>query len=590
MNKRVLFINKNKVINIVIILSFILFAGCDLGLGEEEKDTVKPKGPIAALFYLGGTLPEFSGESNPFSGQEMSQFTLKKRIEKASTDLLVQEIVIHMGAIGTGWARASEIEDILKNAAKKKPLTCIIESADNKTYAVAASSCPKISIAPAGSVDIIGLGMESLYLKDLLDMIGVKADMLHVGKYKSAAENVTLNEMSDEAREASNSLLSDINSRFISLIASSRKLQKDKIAAIIDNAPYTANQAKKAGLIDNVESIGAVLSRLNKKYKGGVVSNYGKSEPQKFDFTSIVKMFSGDKEDKQKDNASKIAIIPVLGTINSGPAANNFLGGESSVHDLELINILLQAANDDSVKGVVLRIDSPGGSALASDNIWEAVRELKKRKPVVTSMGDVAASGGYYIACATDYIFANPDTITGSIGVVGGKIVIGEALEKLGAHKDGVMLSKRSAIMSPFTPFSEDEKKTVYLSMERMYKLFVNRVSEGRNLKEADILKIAEGRVWTGSQALEIGLVDKMGTLEDAISKAKVLSKTKGVKAVLYPKPKSFMETLGEQLSGQDVTLKYINSFKAGRAALSFGLLLSRNKVLAFSPYLYEIE
>jgi protease-4 len=173
---------------------------------------------------------------------------------------------------------------------------------------------------------------------------------------------------------------------------------------------------------------------------------------------------------------------------------------------------------------------------------------------------------------------------------VGGKIVIGEALEKLGAHKDGVMLGKRSAIMSPFTPFSDDEKKAVYLSMERMYKLFVNRVSEGRDLKEEDIFKIAEGRVWTGSQALKIGLVDKMGTLDDAISKAKVLSKTKGVKAMLYPKPKSFMEALGEQLSGQDVTLKYINSFKAGRAALSFGLLLSKNKVLAFSPYLYEIE
>lgn len=578
--------------SLLLVSAVFISCTCDFGLdGLGDEESGSEGGPIAVLIHMDSTIPDYSDEGALLGDPGMSRDKFSRIMNKAANDILVQEVIIHFSTFQAGFAQLKELGAIIKKTAKEKPVTCVIESADNKSYWMAARSCPAIVLAPAGGLDIIGLAMESVYLKDLLDKVGVKADMMAVGKYKSAAESVTRNEMSEDARHATESLLNDINQRFISDIAHGRKIDKSKVRALIDSGPFTAGQAKKNGLVDEVKSIASVVAELSEKYEGGVKSDYGKRPPKEMDFSDLMKLLSGGSSRKKDDTKAKIAIIPVIGPINSGKNQGNMLSGSQGVYDVELIDNLLKAANDDSVKAVVLRIDSPGGSALASDNIWEAVRIVEKKKPVVTSMGDVAASGGYYIAAATNFIYADENTITGSIGVVGGKMVIGDGLGQLGVHSDGVKLGQNAGMYSPFQPFTDSERQVVQTSMRSIYDLFLSRVSKGRDLKVEAVRDVAEGRIWTGAQAKEFGLVDEMGNLANAIDKARELGKAKGVKAVLYPAPKTFMEMLGEQLSGSgDVRLQLVRSFDASKRALELGVLLQKEQVLTFCPFVFSIE
>lgn len=573
-------------------LTFLWGCTCDFGLdslGKSENDDAEG-GPIAVLFHLDGSMPHYSDTGALLSEPALSQDKFAKRMKKAQRDILVQEIILHFSAIHLGFARTNEIASLIKEAAKEKPVTCVLEAADNKSYWLAASACPNIVLAPAGGLDVIGLSMEGVYLKELLDKLGVKADMLSVGKYKSAAENVTRNDMSLSAREATESLLKDINSRFVGAIASGRKIKKSKVQQIIDDGPYTAPDAKKLGLVDEVKSIATVVHELTDKYEGGVKSDYGKKPPKEMDFSDLMKLLSGGDSQSAKDGKDKIAIIPVIGPINSGKNAGGMLSASQAVYDIELIEYLLKAAADKSVKAVVLRIDSPGGSALASDNIWEAVRIVAAQKPVVASMGDVAASGGYYIASAADYIYADANTITGSIGVVGGKMVLGDGLNKIGIHSDGIKLGENAGMLSPFHPFTENEQAVILRSMKNIYQLFLQRVSTSRKIKTETVAKYAEGRIWTGAQAAEHGLVDEMGTANDAVKKAIKLAKADGVEAQLYPPPKTFMEMLGEQLTGSDARIEMAKQFESSKRALELGALLQKEQILTFCPYVFSIQ
>jgi protease-4 len=263
------------------------------------------------------------------------------------------------------------------------------------------------------------------------------------------------------------------------------------------------------------------------------------------------------------------------------------------VRDMELNKTLREIARDHTVKAVVLRIDSPGGSALASDNIWNAVIALKAKKPVVASLGDVAASGGYYIASAATEAFASPSTITGSIGVVGGKIVLGDAATKLGINTERISTGNRANLESPFSPFSKDERQALAKLMRSTYDLFIERIVEGRNLEQSKVLEIAEGRAWTGSQAVKLGLVDKLGNLSDAIERARVLaSMPAGTKVEILPKPKNFFELLSETFSEPQALLTRATAqgHPSIRHALSITSLLAKHRVLAYTEALFEIR
>jgi protease-4 len=295
-------------------------------------------------------------------------------------------------------------------------------------------------------------------------------------------------------------------------------------------------------------------------------------------------------EQTKQPSPPHIALVPAVGPIVSG-TRDDLLGGMEVVYDLELVGALSDVARDDMVKAVVLRVDSPGGSALASDNVWEAVRSLAARKPVVVSMGDVAASGGYYIAAPATEVFASGTTLTGSIGVVGGKLVLGDMLTKIGVHTETMSKGKRAAIGSPLTPFSDEEREVVRALMQDSYDLFVDRVVTGRGMARDKVLAAADGRAWTGSQALSQGLLTRTGTLRQAIERARELAKLPGGPVQIHPEPKSFMELLSEAFADQGTgVLAAARRLEPGRRALALAALLRRQNVLAFTPVYVEIR
>jgi protease-4 len=562
--------------------------GCDLSLSPEEAPPA-PAGPAAVLLAVDGPLPSFPSQPGLLTPFAESQHRLEGLLDRAAADINVQEVVVRFGAPQIGWARAAEIgAAISRLAASGKPVTCHLEAADNMTYWIAARSCPRVTVAPAGGVDLVGLSLEAVFVKELLASLGVGADMLHVGRYKDAAEALTNTEMSPESREAAESLLASLHDRLVAGIAEGRKQDRAAVEKLIDGGPYTAKQAVAAGLADAVATLGGQLEKLRDKYAGGVIDDYGDEPPKPLSFGELFNLLGGGGA-KQAAAHPRVAIVPAIGPIMSG-GGDELLGGMEVVDDLALTAALADASRDDSIKAIVLRVDSPGGSALASDNLYEAVRAAARRKPVVASMGDVAASGGYYLAAAATEVYAAETTLTGSIGVVGGKIVIADAMAKIGVSAAVIERGRRASITSPFRPFTDDERALVTAQMQEAYDLFVARVAEGRSLPPEAVRAAAEGRVWTGGQALERKLVDRIGTLRDAVERARELSGAKGAPAELYPEPKSLMELLGQQLSQQQTTaaLAAVRRSPAGRRALALGGLLLDHRVLAFAPVSLE--
>jgi protease-4 len=567
-----------------------------LSCGDDRSDEERGKStePRAVLFSVDGSLAQFPDPSGILGSFQTSQYKLEAMLKKATDDLRVQEIVVHVAPTDLSFARAGELALAIKDAGRSgKTVTCHVDAADNLTYWIVAQACPKILLSPAGGVEALGLAMEAVYLRELLASIGVKADILNVGKYKDAAEPLTRDSMSAEAREAAESLLFELHRLFIAGIAEGRKLDPVQVQALIDQGPYTAAEAVKLGLADGVSTLQALLDPLYTKYSGGVETSYGKKPAKSFSVFDIFKILTDDAEGKSKASKKpRIAVIPVLGMIMTGKGDSLF-PGMNMTSDLALSRALSEAARDDTVKAVVLRVDSPGGSPLASDNIWLAVQALAARKPVVVSMGDVAASGGYYVASAATEVFASPTTITGSIGVVGGKMVIGAAAAKYGISTEMITTGKKAGLVSPFRPFNADEREAVSRSMRSIYDLFIDRVVEGRKLARDKVLEVAEGRVWTGSQALEVGLVDTLGSLGDAVERARVLAdQPDGLKVDIYPEPKNLMEILSDAFS-EPQTMVLENFSRRHRVlghALGMALLLQEQQVLTLAPLFFEIR
>ncbi len=574
------------------VVLFTAIAGCDLD-GEEPSTARGATGPVAILLQIDGEIPNFPNPADFLRSTAMSQYRLEDLLNRASKDVQVQEVIVHFLAPQIGWARAGEIGDAISRFRESgKPIMCHLEEADNLTYWMASRSCSKIAIAPAGGIDLIGLSLEAIFLKDLLDSMGVTADILHEGKYKDAADALTRNDMSPESREAMESLLDELHENLVAGIASGRKLDRQTVNGLIEGGPYTASKSVKIGLADEVTTIGALLATMEEKYPGGVQDEYGKEPHKPLSFTDLIGLLGGltDSADL-KPTHPRIAVIPAIGPIVGGSDKDDLLGSMEVISDMDLVTSLSEATRDDSIKAVVLRIDSPGGSALASDNIWEAVRSLSEKKPVVASMGDVAASGGYYIASAATEIYASGSTLTGSIGVVGGKVVLAGAMEKLGAHSQTLSRGQRATMASPFRPFTEEERSVVASLMKNTYDIFIDRVVTGRKLDRSTVLAAAQGRVWTGSQALSTGLIDKMGTFHDAVERARNLAGFPSAPVEMHPKPKSFMEILSEQIADQqNVFLSTAHRFPAVRSALVLASLLRGQKVLTFSPIFFEVR
>lgn len=493
-----------------------------------------------------------------FGGQKAK--TLRQwinMIDKAAGDRDIHGIVMLVENPGLGLSQVEEFTRALKRFQKTgKKVYCYIDYAGNVSYALAAAA-DHITLAQYSGLEILGLHAELSYFKGLFEKIGVEADMMHCGDYKSALEPFTRTEPSKEAAEQINWLLDGLFGRWQQLIADGRGLSPADVKAAIDAAPLNAETAEKRRLVDAVASFADFKQMIKKEYGQDVevVKKYPKDKDfsLKFDnpfalIETISKLFEKTTETAKPG----IGLIYIEGAIVTGPSGKGMLAG-STVGSTTIRAAFEKARQDDNIKAVVVRVNSPGGSALASDIIWVAETRCAKVKPLVVSMGNVAGSGGYYVAIPGDMIFAEESTITGSIGVVGGKFVTKGLFEdKLGITTTEFDRGKNAGLMSMNRRWNDSEREHIRRLLYEVYDQFKGRVIESRGDRiKGDLEPLAGGRVYTGRQALEHGLVDRIGGLYEALEYAAEKADLDDYEVYVLPKKKGFedilMTLLGEE-------------------------------------------
>jgi protease-4 len=464
--------------------------------------------------------------------------------------------------------------------AAKKQLVCHTEDAANATYLVL-TACDRIGLAPLGSIAITGPAAMPIHVKPLLDKLGITADFLHVGAYKGAAEPLTRDAPSPEMRETLQGILDRHYATTVEIVAQERKLPATEVQALIDQALFPSPQAKTAKLVDDVVSFEAFRDAALGGAPWTEVELEEKTKDPMSMMVKVMRFFGAAPPDRPI--GAHVAVVYALGNIVDGDG-DGVLGARQQIASHTLVAALRALAKDDEVKAVVLRVDSGGGSAQASELIWEAVQQVKAKKPVIVSMSDVAASGGYYISCGATKIFAQEDTLTGSIGVVGGKIAPGNALAKLGVNTFPMGKGKRATMMASLQPWTPEEKAVIQASMEDVYKTFVGRVADGRGKKLEDIQPIAQGHVWTGAKAKELGLVDAIGGLDAALAEARTLAKIDATTDLeIYPPTPTLRDFLQGYASGTSAgplgaelaTLRAVDARVADAAEAMLHLVMS---------------
>jgi protease-4 len=567
--------------SIVVGLVLVALIGLALLVAAVRKSEPSIADNSVLNLRVSGSLPDYV-PYDPlrkfFGGSDQSLTNLILQFKKAKVDNRIKVVLLDINMSGAGWGKSEEIRDAIADfRSSGKPVYAYMEFGMNKEYYIA-SACDKIYLAPPGELFITGLAADVMFFRGSLDKLGVYPDIFQIGKYKSVGDTFTRKEMSDAHREFMNSLLDDLFNRYVETIATSRGKTGDQVRAIIDDAPYGAAKAKEAGLIDGVE----YRDDLEKQLKANL--GYKESDPLR-----VVKSSEYSEvapESLGLNEGEKIAVIYATGDIGSGQSENSPTGNQSIGSDT-LSKAINDARDDKTIKAIVIRVDSPGGSGLASDVIWHAVDAAKQKKPVVISMGDVAASGGYYISASANKIIAQPSTITGSIGVVAGKPVMRGFYDWLGISNEYILRGKNAGMFRETEKFNDDERakfedwiKTTY------YSDFIPKVAKGRNKDAAYVDSVGQGRVWTGFQGKERGLVDEFGGLDRAIEVAKDLAKIpkdKGVRRVILPYPRTFIQELLSQGNESQVKMKQQEAVMAAlpddaRRAVRYMALLDRMK------------
>ncbi|MFL6284803.1 MAG: signal peptide peptidase SppA [Pyrinomonadaceae bacterium] len=551
-----------------------------------------------------GSLPDYTNAdpiSARFFGAETNSLSnLLLQLRKAKADKRVGAVLLDVGSLGAGWAKAEEIRDAVADVRKSgKPVYAYMEYADDKSYFVA-TSAERVYVAPIGDLFVNGLAAEAMHFRGSFDKLGIYWDSYQIGKYKTSPEQFTRKDMSEGERETLNSLLDGIYGRYISVVAETRHKSEEDVLAFVDEAPHNAVVAQEAGFIDGALYREDVENELKKRL--------GYKQDEKLHKVSMAEYGRISPESLGLNDGETIAVIFASGAIGSGSSSDGSMVGEQMVGSDTVVKAINDARDNKDVKAIVLRVDSPGGVTYPSDLIWRAVEEAKKKKPVVVSMSDLAASGGYYISTGANKIVAEPLTLTGSIGVFAYKPVIKGLYDWIGVSSEYVMRGKNSGMFRETEPFSPEERKKFQSNMDDFYwKQFLPKVREGRHFPDIEAVNnIAQGRVWTGAQAKEHGLVDEFGGLDRAVEVAKELAKIpadKGVRRVVYPAPRGLLQQLlgggGDDEDAASVRAEqqraaYINSMpKEMRPLLRRAAMFERlgqNQTLAIVPFELKIE
>jgi protease-4 len=535
-----------KVLLIVGGIAILLFLVLIIGLFVFVSSVGRPAmaNNTVLVLNVSGDLPDYVAEDEFAKAlgiaQQQSFSSLITQIRKAKIDSRIGGMVLDINFPGIGWGKARELRDAITDfKASGKPVYAYMEIGMNREYYIA-TAADKIFLAPAGDLYVNGFAAEAMFYKGSLDKLGVEAEVIQIGpKYKNAPDQYTKKEMGEGQEEVINAVLDEYFKEFTSAIATSRNKSVDEAKTIIDNAPYHAKQAKEIGLIDEASTEEEVYAQMKSKL------GYNESQELKTIRTSAYKDIPSDS--LGLNNGDRIAVIFASGAITLGGSSDGFFGGQTVGSDT-IVKAVHDATDDRSIKAIVLRIDSPGGSALASDQMWHAIERAKEKgKPVVVSMSDVAASGGYYIATNADKIVAEPTTITGSIGVFMGKPVVKGLYDWLGITNQYVMRGKNAGIFRATEKWTPEERAKMEDQTNRIYyEDFLPKVADGRNMDVEKANSIGQGHVWTGTQAKELGLIDEFGGFEKAVAVAKKLAnlpEDEDPRRIVFPEPKPFFET-----------------------------------------------
>ncbi len=510
---------------------FALLFAAGLALsGCRGRAHSKPKSGVAAApsdrhlaeVDLSAGVPESTDSGGWFPLPATQTWVgLIRSVERLTRERVSSALFVKLGGATLGYAQVEELaQQLHAYHATGRPVICHAHELTNTTVWLTSVGCDRIWLSPAGGVEAIGIAAQMVYLKGLLDHLNVRADFLSIGRFKSAAEPMTREGPSDAAREELLTTLGSIRDSWRAGITKGRP----GADAWIESGPYGPEEARKHQLIDELGDEAAARADAKKRghvSRSEVAFGHGKKNGGS-EIAQLVRLLAGS--DDGVGERPHIAVLPAVGGITMGSAG--LFSGDGIVHGA-LAKTIERLAKDDSVRAVVLRIDSPGGSALASDLLWLRLRELAARKPLIASVGGMAASGGYFLAVASQHIIAERTSIVGSIGVVGGKIAVGAALEPYGVH--AVTMSpnpapggaERAAYLSVLTPWDDATRERVRANMLEIYELFVARVAEGRHLPLDRVRGFAEGRIFSGAQGKELGLVDELGGLAQAITVAR---------------------------------------------------------------------
>ena len=532
---------------IVIVLIFIAVAISTAGLlvmGLAVGRTPQVASNSTLLLNVGGDLQEVepSGVLGQFLEAPPTVRSVVDALRKASVDRRVTSVIIRPTNSAALWGKVQEVrEAIVEFKKSKKPIIAYLEFGGDQSYYLA-SACDKVFLMPTASLDLTGIASYELFLRGTLDKVGVVPDSLHVGDYKTASNTFTEHTFTAAHREMAQSLNTDLYEQLIAGLADGRHRTPAEMRTLIDHGPYLPEDAVRAGLVDDLAYEDEIDDKVALGSGGGRTRMLKQQEYRAVGLNSL-----------GLNRGPRIALIYAVGTITSGASSESPSG--QVVGSDTIVEYLRKARADTSIRAIVLRIDSPGGSAVASDIIWREIMLTRDQKPVIASMSDVAASGGYYIAMPAHAIVAQPATLTGSIGVVMIRFVIDGTLDKLGLNLETVKSGKYADLFSPVRPFTPDERKKVGELMQATYDSFVEKAAAGRNTTPERIDAIAQGRVWTGKQAKELGLVDELGGLDKALALAKERAKiaaSSEVELVVFPPKKTLFDVVSEPLNRSD--------------------------------------
>lgn len=465
-------------------------------------------GKDVAVFRLDGEYP-YNPRGGLLSAPPEGYLTLLRRMERAAEDPQIRGLLIHLQGLPFSMAQVEELRGVIERARQnRKPVVAYLEQETSNGAYLLATACDRVYLHPAGQVDLVGLSAELQYFRGALDLVGVEPQFARRAEYKSAPEQFTGYASSDPAREQMNALLDDLSGVLAAGIAAGRGKTVEDVQRLVDQGPYTAGEALNLGLIDGLV------------YPDELEATLSGTFPKDF---SLVDDYSTAPDMSGWAPQRAIAVVTVDGAITSGDSNPGGLFGGASTGSRTVVKALDQARRSGAVKAVVLRVDSPGGSAFASDEIWRAVEKLKEEgKPVVVSMGGYAASGGYYVAAGADAIYALPSTVTGSIGVYSGKFNTEELFEKLDIGTEFYDRGRNASMYSSSKPFDEVQLAALDRLADDTYRQFKEKVTLGRGLSAEQVETVARGRVWSGRAAAERGLVDAFGGFHDAVERARV--------------------------------------------------------------------